>query len=107
MPTFDLIVGNSYQVSNGTQSASFEFLGMIGNGRRRALLFDNPSQLGGVNFRYIAATPEIIYPASPSSTVTITVQLRARLVDADQNNLTPYTGPGQTWEIIGGSGDRG
>lgn len=107
MPTFDLVVGNNYQVSNGQQSASFAFLGMIGFGNRRALLFDNPNLIGGLNFRYLAATPEIIYPEQPTTTVTVEVRLRLRLVGADQNGLVPYTGPNQSWTIIGGSGDKG
>ena len=99
MPTFDLIVGNNYQVTNGQQSASFQFLGMIGSGPRRAFLFDNPSLIGGVNFRYIAAVPEILYPAQSSQTVTVDVRLRVRLVGADQNNLVPYVG-NQSWGSV-------
>lgn len=86
MVNFDFVVGQSYPVSNGVASAQLEFLGLVGNGARRVLLFDNPSLLG-YPFPFIGATVDIIYPSSSSSTVTVQAILRARLGGQSATNL--------------------
>lgn len=96
MVTFNLIVGNQYAVSNGVGTAQLTFLGLIANGVKKALLFDNPSLLG-YPFPYIGATVEIVYPTSSSPTVTIDARLRARLGGASPTSLAMLDNSSSSW----------
>ena len=96
MVNIDLVVGQSYPVSNGQNSVSLQFLGLRGSGNRRVLLFDNPTLIG-YPFPYIGATVEITYPSSSTATVTIQATLRARFCGQSQTSLQRIDTLGTQW----------
>ena len=99
MVDVSFIVGQPYSVSNGIASVNLTFLGMVGTGTRRTLLFDNPTQIG-YPFLYIGAVVEIIYPPTSSSTVTVTARLRARYGGQTQTALHPLDLGGSAWNPL-------
>lgn len=66
---------------------SLEFLGMVGVGSRRALLFNNPTLIG-YPFPFIGAIVEVVFPATSSPTIVVDARLRARLGGFTSTNLT-------------------
>ncbi len=99
MVNFDLVVGNQYPVSNGNASAQLTFLGLVGNGARRALLFDNPSLLG-YPFPYIGASIEVVLPAASTPTITVEARIRARLGGASPTSLHLLDRISSTWGTL-------
>jgi|SRR5687767_11713318 len=99
MVDFDFVVGQPYPVSNGVASVNLTFLGLVGVGPRRAMLFNNPSQIG-YPFLFIGAIIEIVYPPTSSPTVTITARLRARYGGQTQTALHPLDLGGASWNPL-------
>lgn len=99
MVDVNFVVGQPYPVSNGVASVNLNFLGMVGTGPRRVLLFDNPTQLG-YPFLYIGAIVEIVYPAASAPTITVSARLRARYGGQTQTVLHPLDLGGHLWNPI-------
>lgn len=91
--TFDFVVGNSYPVFRGEQSAQLTFLGHVSDERgHNVLLFHNPTLIGAP-YEFVGAQPRTVWPTTAGqTTVTLTLRLVATYVGQSPDSLTILSG---------------